>query len=254
MPRFATSRILLATFFVSAVSALVLAEDGAVASRSSANVSTIVIGFTGGFVRHDSPYHGPVKLAKRIQNNLPSDSYVRVFENRHRRSAYNTILRLLDRDHDGVLTDDEKERAHIVLFGHSWGASAVVLLARELDRIGIPVLLTVQVDSVAKLWQRDGIIPENVAAAANFYQPHGLIHGRAVIRAADTSKTQILGNYRYDYNQTPVKCEVTSWVGRTFMASHIESECDPHLWSQVEDLIRQRLHPELGFVAAVPQP
>jgi hypothetical protein len=38
------------------------------------------------------------------------------------------------------------------------------------------------------------------------------------------------------------------------MASHIESECDPHLWSQVENLVRQRLHPEPGFVAAVPQP
>jgi len=249
-----TSRILLAAFLVSALSALLLAEDGAVASRSPADISTIVIGFTGGFVRHDNPYHGPVRLAKRIQNNLPHGTYVRVFENRHRKSAYNAILRLLDRDHDGVLTGEEKAQAHIVLFGHSWGASAVVLLARELDRIGIPVLLTVQVDSVAKLWQSDGIIPENVAAAVNFYQPHGFIHGRSLIRAADTSKTQILGNYRYDYNQAPVKCEGTSWFDRAFMASHIESECDPHLWSRVEDLVRQRLQPELGFVAAVPQP
>lgn len=254
MSRSATSRILLAAFLVSALSALLLAEDGAVSSRSPADISTIVIGFTGGFVRHDNPYHGPVRLAKRIQNNLPHGTYVRVFENRHRKSAYNAILRLLDRDHDGVLTGEEKAQAHIVLFGHSWGASAVVLLARELDRIGIPVLLTVQVDSVAKLWQSDGIIPDNVAAAVNFYQPHGFIHGRSLIRAADTSKTQILGNYRYDYNQAPVKCEGTSWFDRAFMASHIESECDPHLWSRVEDLVRQRLQPELGFVAAVPQP
>jgi pimeloyl-ACP methyl ester carboxylesterase len=252
--RSATSRILLAAFLVSALSALLLAEDGAVSSRSPADISTIVIGFTGGFVRHDNPYHGPVRLAKRIQNNLPHGTYVRVFENRHRKSAYNAILRLLDRDHDGVLTGEEKAQAHIVLFGHSWGASAVVLLARELDRIGIPVLLTVQVDSVAKLWQSDGIIPDNVAAAVNFYQPHGFIHGRSLIRAADTSKTQILGNYRYDYNQAPVKCEGASWFDRAFMASHIESECDPHLWSRVEDLVRQRLQPELGFVAAVPQP
>ena len=253
MSRSPTSRILLAAFLVSALSAPLFAEDGAVSSRSPADISTIVIGFTGGFVRHDNPYHGPVKLAKRIQNNLPHGTYVRVFENRHRKSAYNAILRLLDRDHDGVLTGEEKAQAHIVLFGHSWGASAVVLLARELDRIGVPVLLTVQVDSVAKLWQSDGIIPENVAAAVNFYQPHGFIHGRSLIRAADTSKTQILGNYRYDYNQAPVKCEGTSWFDRAFMASHIESECDPHLWSRVEDLVRQRLQPELGFVAAVPQ-
>ena len=255
MPRLARFRMLFVALVLLAASVLsVFAEDGAVASRSPANVSTIVIGFTGGFVRHDNPHHGPVKLAQRIQNNLPHDTYVRVFENRHRKSAYNTILRLLDRDHDGVLTGEEKARAHIVLFGHSWGASAVVLLARELDHLGIPVLLTVQVDSVAKLWQSDGIIPDNVAAAVNFYQPHGFIHGRSVIRAADTSKTQILGNYRYDYNQAPVKCEGTSWFDRAFMASHIESECDPHLWSQVENLVRQRLQPDPGFVAAVPQP
>ena len=255
MSRFAPSRILLAAFLVSAVSTFpLLAEDGAVVSRSPANVSTIVIGFTGGFVRHDNPYHGPVKLAKSIQESVPRGTYVQVFENRHRKSAYKTILRKLDSDHDGVLTDEEKAQAHIILFGHSWGASAVVLLARELDRVGIPVLLTVQVDSVAKLWQRDEIIPQNVAAAVNFFQPHGLIHGRPLIRAANTSKTQILGNYRYDYDQSPVRCEGTSWFDRAFMASHVESACDPHLWSQIESLVRQRLGPEPGVVAAIPQP
>lgn len=255
MSRFAPSRILLAAFLVSAVSTVpLLAEDGAVVSRSPSSVSTIVIGFTGGFVRHDNPYHGPVKLAKSIRESVPRGTYVQVFENRHRKSAYKAILRVLDSDHDGVLTDEEKAHAHIILFGHSWGASAVVLLARELERVGIPVLLTVQVDSVAKLWQRDEIIPENVAAAVNFFQPHGLIHGRPLIRAANTAKTQILGNYRYDYNQSPVRCEGTSWFDRAFMATHIESECDPHLWSRVETLVRQRLQPEFGVVAALPQP
>ncbi len=83
----------------------------------------------------------------------------------------------------------------------------MVLLARELERVGVPVLLTVQVDSVAKPWQHDDIIPDNVAAAANFYQPYGVIHGREQIHAADESKTRIIGNYRFDYHQAPVKCE-----------------------------------------------
>lgn len=230
----------------------VFAADGAVGNRPTANVSTIVIGFAGGFVRHNNPHHGPVQLAERIQQNLPRDTYVRVFENRHRKAAYKTILRLLDRDHDGVLTDEEKAQARIILFGHSWGASAAVLLARELDRVGVPVLLTVQVDSVAKLWQHDGVIPDNVAAAVNFYQPHGLVHGRALIRAADPAKTEILGNYRFDYSQAPIRCEGTTWFDRTFTGSHIESNCDPHIWSQVESLIRQRVEPEPGMVASVP--
>jgi hypothetical protein len=126
------------------------------------------------------------------------------------------------------------------------------LLARDLDREGIPVLLTVQVDSVAKPWQHDGIIPENVVAAANFYQPHGIIHGRAHIAAADQSKTQILGNYRFDYRQAPVQCEGTSWFDRTFTPSHMQSECDPHLWSQVDNLLLQRTEPQPGTVAAIP--
>jgi len=253
VPRFARSPILFAVLpLCFAVAAPLFAAEGAVAARS-APYSTIVIGFAGGFVRHDNPHHGPVKLSQSIRKNLPSGTYVQVFENRHRKAAYKTILRLLDRDHDGVLTDDEKSSARIILFGHSWGASAVVLLARELDRISVPVLLTVQVDSVAKLWQSDGVIPDNVAAAANFYQPHGLIHGRSAIRAADASKTQILGNYRYDYRQTPVQCEGTSWFERNITPSHMQSQCDPHLWAQVETLVRERMQPEPGVVASVPQ-
>jgi hypothetical protein len=227
------------------------AEDGALASRP-AMPSSIVIGFVGGFVRHDNPHHGPVFMAKSIQRSVPKDTYVQVFENRHRKSAYNKILTLLDRDRDGRLSDAEKAQARIILFGQSWGASAVVMLARELDRAGIPVLLTVQVDSIAKWWQNDRIIPDNVAAAVNFYQPHGLIHGRPAIAAADPAKTQILGNYRFDYRKNPVHCG-TSWNDRFFTPSHMQSECDTHLWGQVEELVQQRIEPQSGVVAANPQ-
>jgi len=128
----------------------------------------------------------------------------------------------------------------------------VVMLSRELDRAGIPVLLTVQIDSVAKPWQSDGIIPENVAAAVNFYQPHGLVHGRAQITAADNSKTQILGNYRFDYQKAPVQCTGASWFQRVFTPSHMQSECDPRLWSQVEGLVRQRMEPQPATAVAIP--
>ena len=229
------------------------AADGAVGARSTTVPSSIVIGFVGGFVRHDNPHHGPVQFAQRIQRIGSKDIYVRVFENRHRKTAYRTILRLLDRNHDNILSDEEKAQARIILFGHSWGASAAVLLARELNRAGIPVLLTVQVDSVRKLWQQDRTIPENVAAAVNFYQPHGLVHGQPEIVAADPSRTQILGNYRFDYRKAPVKCEEASWFDH-LTPSHAQSECDPHIWAQVEDLVRRRLLPQPSAVAAIPLP
>jgi hypothetical protein len=227
------------------------AEDGGVAPVSASTPSYILVGFVGGFVRHDNQHQGPVQLAASARRNLPKNAFVQVFENRHRKDAYKIILHLLDRNHDGDLSTAEKSQARIILWGHSWGASAVVLLARELKQIGVPVLLTVQVDSVAKPWQHDDVIPDNVLAAANFYQPHGFIHGRQQIHAADQSKTQILGNYRFDYRESPVKCEGASWFDRTFTPDHMQSDCDPHLWSQVEGLVRQRMGTEGGAMAAV---
>jgi hypothetical protein len=206
--------------------------------------SYILVGFVGGFVRHTNPHHGPVELAERIRRIFPNDSFVQVFENRHRKTAYKTILRLLDRDRDGTLTDAEKRQARIILFGQSWGGAAVVLLARDLGREGVPVLLTVQVDSVAKPWQKDRIIPENVSAAVNVYQTRGIIHGQPEIAAADSVRTQILGNYRFDYKQSPVQCVGLSWYDRVFTPGHAQSECDPHLWSQVEALMRERIDPQ----------
>jgi len=222
--------------------------------ETTAAPSNIVIGFVGGFVGHDDPRHGPVELAQQIRRTVPDATYVRVFENRRRKQAYDTVVRLLDMDHDGVLSPEEKARARIILFGHSWGASAAVLLARDLRREGVPVLLTVQVDSVAKVWQNDSVIPDNVAEAVNFYQPHGLVHGRARITAADPAKTEILGNYRVDYKQHPVACQTSPWWYRVFTPDHMQSECDPHVWSQIEDLVRQRLVYPTTAAAVRPQP
>ena len=223
-------------------------EDAVQAGESAP--PAIVIGFVGGFVRHDRPHHGPIELAQRIQSTVPKGTHVEVFENRHRARARAVILRLLDTDHDGSLSDEEKSRARIILYGHSWGAAAAVQLARDLRREHIPVLLTAQVDSVAT-WHEDSVIPDNVAEAVNFYQPHGLIHGRAEIRAADSSKTEILGNYLTDYKKQPVLCTGYPWHNRIFTPGHMQSECDPKVWSRVEDLVLQRLavQPISGSIA-----
>jgi pimeloyl-ACP methyl ester carboxylesterase len=244
MLRRARCPILIAALAIlTATGPMLIAADGGVIGRPPSETAYIMVGFAGGFVRHDNPRHGPVRLAQHIRQNLPQGASIQVFENRHRKAAYRSILRLLDTNHDGVLSEQEKSQAHIILFGHSWGASAVVLLSRQLDRARIPVLLTVQVDSVEKPWQSDKIIPDNVAQAVNFYQPHGLIHGRSRIIAADDSKTQILGNYRYDYQKNPVPCQGASWFQRLLTPSHMQSDCDPNLWSRVEGLVRQRIEP-----------
>lgn len=244
MRRFVAIRASLATLTISALilpASLYATEGSSSPTTPVSSTSNILVGFVGGFVSHDNPHHGPVKLAKQLRHSVPKGTYVRVFENRHRKQAYAAILHQLDVNHDGILSPEEKSRARIILFGQSWGASAAVLLARDLGRKNIPVLLTVQVDSVAKVWQNDSIIPANVAQAINFYQPHGIIHGQPQIVAADSSKTQILGNYLIDYKKTPVDCPDATWADRFFTPGHMQSECDPHLWSQIETLVHNRL-------------
>lgn len=203
----------------------------------------IVIGFVGGFVRHDDTVHSGVQLAARIRSDCPSGVYVKVFENRRREQAHQEILEILDTNHDGALSDEEKRKARIIIYGTSWGGSETVELARELEGDKIPVLLTIQVDSIAKRGQNDRIIPANVAEAVNFYQPDGLLHGEPEIQAADSSRTKILGNYRYEYGEKSIQCANYPWYDRLFTKQHTEIECDPEVWDRVESLIRSKLPP-----------
>jgi hypothetical protein len=207
----------------------------------SVSPGAIVIGFVGGFVGHRNSTHNEVQLAKRLTDDHPSGLQVRMFENRRGHQAHQEILGLLDTDHDGSLSPEEKGRARIAIYGHSWGASEAITLARTLARDQIPVIITIQVDSVQKLGEDDHWIPANVTQAVNFYQSEGLLHGRSQIRAADASRTKILGNFQFGYKSKPMSVAGYPWFARMFMRPHIEIESDPTVWHQVESLILSKL-------------
>jgi hypothetical protein len=217
----------------------------AAATATAAAGTATIIGFLGGFVKPRDRVHSTVQLAQRLRNAYPTKAYVRVFENHHGDQAYREILRHLDVDNDGSLSAAEKQQARIIIYGHSWGASETVTLARKLEKNGIPVLLTIQVDSVAKGGENDALIPANVAEAVNFYQPHGLVHGRPQIRAEDPEHTEIVGNFRFDYREKPISCEGYPWFNHILMNAHTEIECDPKVWDQVQTLIESKLTPEV---------
>jgi hypothetical protein len=225
--------------------ALVLDQGGRTKAQGPPEVTApspaIVIGFVGGYVSHDNPVHAEVQLAANLDREYKSGVHVEAFENHRGKQARQKIVSLLDTNHDGSLSVAEKQQARIILYGHSWGASEGIQLARKLGAEGIPVLLTIQVDSVAKRRENDSVIPANVAQAANFYQPYGWIRGRQAIRAADPSRTRILGNFRFDYRDHPVSCPHYPWWDRYLAKSHTEIECDPVVWNQVESLIRSFL-------------
>ena len=55
-----------------------------------------------------------------------------------------------------------------------------------------------------------------------------------------------------DYKKDPVECPEASWWDRVFTPGHMQSECDPNLWSQIENLVTQRLSPHATSVAVSP--
>ena len=201
----------------------------------------LVIGFVGGRVAHTNAIHQEVQLAAHLRNEYPSGMDVEVFENHSGPQAHQEILRLLDTDRDGSLSTEEKHKARIILYGHSWGASEAVTTARALEADGVPVLLTIQVDSVSKRGEDDRLIPANVAQAINLYQLNGFLHGRPQIFAADPQRTKILGNFKFDYKTRSANCAGYPWFARTFMRPHIEIESDPKIWTRVESLIRSKM-------------
>jgi len=197
----------------------------------------IVIGFMGGRVSAGNLVHKEALVARALEQRYPKEVEAAVFANHDAPRALNLVLKLLDTDGDGRLSASEKNDARIVIYGHSWGASETVALAKRLNGMNIPVLLTVQVDSVEKPSENDGLIPPNVREAVNFYQTDGVLHGRSVIVAADPAKTKILGNYQSTYKTAPVALDGYPWFARTFMRPHIEIENDPAVWGKIEELI-----------------
>jgi len=234
------------------VTAAAAGQSRRISPRPSAEPVVIVVGFLGGFVRNDDDRHPEVRIIQHLEQERGPRSHAVVFENRRRTKALKEILHWLDTDEDGRLSNEEKQDARIILFGHSWGGSAVNKLARELDRRGIPVLLTIQVDSVNKGWGHDCVVPPNVARAENFYQTRGLVHGCRSLRPVDPGRTEIIGSFDFEYTTQPAGCRSFSWFNRHVFRTHNAMECDPRIWSRVERQIQSHWDSGQLHVAGVP--
>jgi len=197
----------------------------------------IVIGFLGGFAKHGDLNHPEVWFAHYLREHYASAIYAEVFSNHEADAALRDVFRLLDTDCDGSLSEPEKQNARIILYGHSWGASETTAFARELGKLHIPVLLTVQIDIVPKPGQNSIEVPSNVEYAVNFFQTIGLLRGQSRIVAADPARTKIIGNFRMTYRNYFVDCRNYPWFARTFNKPHHEIENDSRVWEQVSSLI-----------------
>lgn len=196
--------------------------------------ATLVVGFLGGYDHWNDEHRNVRRLVLKLRQRPAV--YAESVSNHRRSVALAFLLRALDANGDQQIDAAEKSQARIILFGQSWGGAAAITTARDLEKLGIPVLLTVQVDSVGA---HDAEIPSNVQAAVNFYQhdPYTTIHGRQKIRAADSAQTLILGNFQSSYTQRSVDESNASLIRRIFGGSHTKMELDPVVWNQVEQYI-----------------
>lgn len=195
----------------------------------------LILGFMGGREPWNNDHHCVRRLALKLRSmNLP-DVQIETVENKKRSLAIELITNALDRNHDGKLDQQERASVRLILYGQSFGGTAVVKLARQLGKIGVPVLLTVQVDSIGR---DDATIPSNVASAANLFQRNGwFIRGEPEIRAQDPAKTTIIGNFKYDYSRSRIDISQVSWMKKSFRIAHTRMEYDDDVWEKVEALI-----------------
>lgn len=203
--------------------------------------SLLVVGFLGAWEDWDNPKRSVRKTALEIAARSGPGVYVETAGNHSRGTIRRFIVEALDANRNRKLEPEEAAAAELILYGQSFGAAAAVKLARELGRMGVPVRLTVQVDSVGR---GDAVIPPNVRRALNLYQRDpGPIRGESRVRAADPSKTTLLGNLRFTYLFRDIDMSGYPWPARRLGVAHWKMDNDPAVWTLVETTI-------LGEIAA----
>jgi pimeloyl-ACP methyl ester carboxylesterase len=194
--------------------------------------SLLVVGFLGGWEEWDNPKRSVRKLALSLRDrNLPG-VFVETAGNHDRAAVLKLIRKAMDQNRNRKLDAEEKKSVQIILYGQSFGGAACVKLARELDQLGIPVRLTVQVDSIGR---DDDWIPPNVSRALNLYQRDpGPFQGEPEIKAVDPSRTTILGNFRFFYFFRNVDMSDYPRIAQRVGLAHWKMDNDPVVWKQVE--------------------
>lgn len=203
---------------------------------------TLIIGFMGGRDSWRDEDVGVGRLVAKLRKAELNGVHIETVENLKRGLALTFVKNSYDRDGNGELDDAERSSARLILYGQSFGGAAVVKFARQLNEIGVPVLLTVQVDSVGR---GDEVIPANVRAAANLYQDTGrFVRGAKNIRATDPNRTTILFNRRIDYRNSDVQMRKLPWYKKAFRTDHLKMDNDPAVWQEVETLILHAIEQE----------
>lgn len=156
----------------------------------------IYLGFVGALEPAHNKRSGVVQIATSLQGDEFPDVCAKSFSPYVWGEGLEWLLSHFP-SHAGELRAGESSRApKVVLVGHSMGGWAMMSVARKLSSRGIPVELTIQIDSVGFT---DTTVPQNVKCAAIF-------HARDVLtplttkrlRVEDSSRTRLLPDVTVD--------------------------------------------------------
>ncbi len=161
--------------------------------RTAAPCQVVVVGYTGGLETATTSASGIVWIRDRLRSLNVPDLCVHTFSAYNWTHGYRWVRSEFGAENDAGLTPDViRNGPKVVIYGHSFGGWATVSLARRLERAGIPIEMTVQMDSIGIT---DKTLPPNVRESANFYERNTrVLHARGTIHAQDPSRTRILEN------------------------------------------------------------
>lgn len=160
--------------------------------KREASCKIVYLGVVGALELANNSRSGVVQIREALSQPAYPDVCARTFSPYVWRSGLRYVLRHFP-SHPGLLTQQELERApKVILVGHSMGGWAIVSVARQLKSKGIPVELSIQVDSVGIT---DQTLPNNVKAAAIFHARDILMFMTTkTLKAEEPAQTKLIAN------------------------------------------------------------
>ena len=159
---------------------------------SALDCRILYVGFVGALETAGRKGSGIVQIRDTLRGPDYSDVCAESFMPINWTSGRDWLLKHFP-SHHGPLTPEELAIApSVILVGHSTGGWAMLTVARELRDKGIPVELTIQIDSVGLA---DFTVPRNVKSGAIFHASDVLMFMTTKsLRAEDPAHTKIVAN------------------------------------------------------------
>jgi pimeloyl-ACP methyl ester carboxylesterase len=149
-------------------------------------------GFVGALESSNNKRSGIVQIRDSLQGPGYRDVCAKSFSPYTWNSGETWILQHFPKHPGRESQDDLASSPKVILIGHSAGGWAMLHVARDLNRRGIPVELTIQVDSVGI---NDHTVPANVKAGAIFHA-HDILMFMTTknLRLEDPARTTLVAN------------------------------------------------------------